>query len=143
MNLFDPVRIGTLETKNHFLRSATYEGAATEDGRPTDKILSLYQDLARGGVGIELVDVVGLARRFRVSDAQGIIALVDDALQSRAQHITAGAEGRAEQMDDRFFGRAGRKSGAQRADHKTRQDKRQAFHGISFPNMEQIREVNT
>ena len=41
MNLFDPVRIGTLEAKNHFLRSATYEGAATEDGRPTDKILSL------------------------------------------------------------------------------------------------------
>ena len=37
MNLFDPVRIGTLEAKNHFLRSATYEGAATEDGRPTDK----------------------------------------------------------------------------------------------------------
>ena len=42
MNLFDPVRIGTLEAKNHFLRSATYEGAATEDGRPTDKILSLF-----------------------------------------------------------------------------------------------------
>ena len=112
--------------------------------QPVDALRGRHHGiLARGGVGIELVDVVGLARRFRVSDAQGIIALVDDALQSRAQHITAGAEGRAEQMDDRFFGRAGRKSGAQRADHKTRQDKRQAFHGISFPNMEQIREVNT
>ena len=61
MNLFDPVRIGTLEAKNHFLRSATYEGAATEDGRPTDKILSLYQDLARGGVGTILTSYTYIA----------------------------------------------------------------------------------
>ncbi len=61
MNLFDPVRIGTLEAKNHFLRSATYEGAATEDGRPTDKILSLYQGLARGGVGTILTSYTYIA----------------------------------------------------------------------------------
>lgn len=51
MNLFDKTQIGNMQVKNHFLRSATYEGKATEDGRPTEAIESIYQELAQGDVG--------------------------------------------------------------------------------------------
>lgn len=51
MNLFDKTSIGSLIVKNHFLRSATYEGKATEDGFPTEAIKTIYKNLALGGVG--------------------------------------------------------------------------------------------
>lgn len=51
MNLFEKTHIGNIEVKNHFLRSATYEGKATKDGYPTAATKSIYQDLAKGGVG--------------------------------------------------------------------------------------------
>lgn len=49
--LFSPTRIGNLEVKNHFVRSATAEGKATEDGYPTEAILDTYQRLAEGQIG--------------------------------------------------------------------------------------------
>ncbi|MFR3729292.1 NADH:flavin oxidoreductase [Lacrimispora sp.] len=51
MNLFERTHIGNMEVKNHFIRSATYEGKATEDGYPTDVVKSIYRELAKGGVG--------------------------------------------------------------------------------------------
>ena len=51
MNLFEKTHIGHMEVKNHFVRSATYEGKATDDGRPTEAIKELYVKLANGDVG--------------------------------------------------------------------------------------------
>lgn len=51
MDLFDSTYIGNLKVKNHFIRSATFEGKANKDGSPTNEILSIYRDLAKGGVG--------------------------------------------------------------------------------------------
>ena len=50
MTLFKETKIGNLTVKNHFIRSATYEGKATEDGRPTDEIKHQYVELAKGDV---------------------------------------------------------------------------------------------
>ena len=47
-----PKKIGTIEIKNRFVRSATFEGMASEDGYVTDKHLELYKNLAKGGVGL-------------------------------------------------------------------------------------------
>lgn len=47
-----PKKIGSIEIKNRFVRSATFEGMATEDGYVTDKHLKLYKDLAVGGAGL-------------------------------------------------------------------------------------------
>ncbi len=47
-----PKKIGNLEIKNRFVRSATYEGMATEEGHVTDKLVELYKKLAEGGVGL-------------------------------------------------------------------------------------------
>ncbi len=46
-----PINIGTLQVKNRFVRSATFEGMA-HDGEITNKHLELYKNLAEGGVGL-------------------------------------------------------------------------------------------
>ena len=50
--LFQPQKIGKLEIKNRFVRSATAEKAADEEGRPTKASAKIYSDLAKGGVGL-------------------------------------------------------------------------------------------
>lgn len=50
--LFQPKRIGQLEVKNRFVRSATAEKAADGEGRPTKALARIYGDLAKGGVGL-------------------------------------------------------------------------------------------
>lgn len=51
IDLFDEVRIGTMTAGNHFIRSATFEGKATEEGYPTDAVKKIYEDLGRAKVG--------------------------------------------------------------------------------------------
>ncbi len=50
--LFSPAKIGGLEVPNRFVRSATFEGMARENGEVTDDILKLYRNLAKGGIGL-------------------------------------------------------------------------------------------
>jgi 2,4-dienoyl-CoA reductase-like NADH-dependent reductase (Old Yellow Enzyme family) len=50
--LFEPSSIGTLRIKNRFVRSATWEGMATEDGSCTSRLVELTGDLAKGEVGL-------------------------------------------------------------------------------------------
>ena len=47
-----PKKIGPIEIKNRFVRSATFEGMATEEGYVTDQLVELYKTLAKGGVGL-------------------------------------------------------------------------------------------
>jgi 2,4-dienoyl-CoA reductase-like NADH-dependent reductase (Old Yellow Enzyme family) len=51
MELFESAVLGGIPVRNHFVRSATYEGKATEEGAPTPDIERLYCALAEGGVG--------------------------------------------------------------------------------------------
>ena len=50
--MFEPSEINGLKLENRFVRSATWEGMATEDGAATSKLIDLMADLARGGVGL-------------------------------------------------------------------------------------------
>ena len=50
--LFDPVKVGSLELKNRLMRSATWDGAADSDGAVTDEAVALYRELGEGGVGL-------------------------------------------------------------------------------------------
>lgn len=49
--LFDGVSFGSLRAKNRFVRAATWEGLATDEGRMTPELLEVYRELAAGGVG--------------------------------------------------------------------------------------------
>jgi 2,4-dienoyl-CoA reductase-like NADH-dependent reductase (Old Yellow Enzyme family) len=50
--LFTPARIGNLELPNRLVRSATAEYLVDSEGRPRPQLKQLYQELARGGVGL-------------------------------------------------------------------------------------------
>ena len=50
--MFEPSEMNGLKLENRFVRSATWEGMATEDGAATQKLIDLMAELARGGVGL-------------------------------------------------------------------------------------------
>lgn len=50
--LFSPMKIGGLELPNRFVRSATFECMARQNGQVTDDVLKLYRNLAKGRVGL-------------------------------------------------------------------------------------------
>ena len=50
--MFSPFQINALTIKNRFVRSATWEGLATDEGAVTPAIVSIMSDLAQGGVGL-------------------------------------------------------------------------------------------
>lgn len=50
--LFDEIRINGMVLKNRSIRSATWTGMATQDGRCTGKLVKLTEKLAQGQVGL-------------------------------------------------------------------------------------------
>ena len=61
--VFRPGRIGNIELKNRLVRSATYENAATANGRVTEKMIEIYRNLAKGGVGLIITGIVGVYKK--------------------------------------------------------------------------------
>ena len=51
--LFEPTTIRGMELANRFVRSATWEGMADEEGRATPGLVGMYRDLAEGKVGLD------------------------------------------------------------------------------------------
>ncbi|MFC2086249.1 NADH:flavin oxidoreductase [Bacteroidota bacterium] len=51
-SLFDKTSINGMVLNNRFVRSATWEGMCEKDGRPTQKLINLYTDLAEGNIGL-------------------------------------------------------------------------------------------
>ena len=51
-SLFDKTKIKNMELKNRFVRSATWEGLANEDGHTNEEINKVYEDLAKGDIGL-------------------------------------------------------------------------------------------
>lgn len=51
-HLFEPIKVGGLELRNRFMRSATWDATADETGMVTDKSVELYQRLGEGGIGL-------------------------------------------------------------------------------------------
>ncbi len=50
--LFEPSKINGMQLSNRFVRSATWEGMADENGNVTPKLKGLMTTLAKGGVGL-------------------------------------------------------------------------------------------
>jgi len=50
--VFESSKIGTLCLANRFIRSATWEGMADDDGKCSSRLIELMSKLAQGGVGL-------------------------------------------------------------------------------------------
>lgn len=60
--LFEPLEIGTLKARNRFVRAATYEALATDDGHVTPELRAVYEELAEGGAGTIIVSYAYVTR---------------------------------------------------------------------------------
>lgn len=49
--MFEELAVGSMRAKNRFVRAATYDGLATDDGHLTPELLAVYEGLAQGGAG--------------------------------------------------------------------------------------------
>jgi 2,4-dienoyl-CoA reductase-like NADH-dependent reductase (Old Yellow Enzyme family) len=50
--LFEETTINGMTLSNRMIRSATWEGMCDQSGRPMEKLISCYRDLAMGGIGL-------------------------------------------------------------------------------------------
>ncbi len=83
--LFQKCALGNMVVENRFVRSATWEGMCDETGAPTEKLISLYEELACGDVGLI---ITGYA--FVRKDGQqlaGKMGMDDDALLPRLREM--------------------------------------------------------
>ena len=73
--LFDACTIGGIHAACRIVRSATFEGMADAEGRPTDKLCHMYEALAEGGTGII---ITGMIAASRLEPHQHHQILIDD-----------------------------------------------------------------
>jgi len=75
--LFEPATIKGLALRNRFVRSATYDGCAEKNGHVSRRQLELYEELARGGVGLIITGVAYVHPSGRISAFQNSLACDD------------------------------------------------------------------
>jgi 2,4-dienoyl-CoA reductase-like NADH-dependent reductase (Old Yellow Enzyme family) len=80
--LFDPITIDGVKIRNRFLRSATWDRTATDDGEVTDASVKIIDGLARGGVGLIVTGYAYVTehgraaiRQFGISDDRQVKGL--------------------------------------------------------------------
>jgi 2,4-dienoyl-CoA reductase-like NADH-dependent reductase (Old Yellow Enzyme family) len=80
--LFEVTTINGMKLLNRFVRSATWEGLAADDGSCTPALIDFYVQLAKGGVGLIITshtyvrpDGMGSPRQLGLSDDQFIPSL--------------------------------------------------------------------
>ena len=84
--LFEPTSIGTLDIPNRFVRSATAERLADEEGRPLPELTEMYAALARGGVGLVITGHAYVHPGGRCH--AGMSGIYDDSLIDAWREIT-------------------------------------------------------
>ena len=77
-HVFEPVKMNHLEMKNRLVRSATWEGIASPDGSVTKEAYEIYEELAKGGVGLVITGFTSVALHDYYFG--GMMRLCDDAL---------------------------------------------------------------
>lgn len=85
-NLFDKTKLSGIDMENRFVRAATWEAMADKKGYLTDELMKVYEDLAKGGVGLILT---GYA--FVIKDEQpnpGMMGIYDDSFIDDYKKIT-------------------------------------------------------
>lgn len=85
--LFSEGTIAGLSIKNRLIRSATYEGGMTDNGKITPAIIALYKNLAYGGVGLIITGHMAV-RREGQGDERQICAYSDEYINEISQIAT-------------------------------------------------------
>ncbi len=85
--LFESTRINGVEIKNRFVRSATYEALAAQDGSSGDKLVDYMVQVAKGGVGLVIASHAYVTREGQAGPRQ--LGIYSDAMIDGLKKITA------------------------------------------------------
>jgi len=86
VDLFKPYRIGGLEIRNRFIRSATTSAWSDENGVVRDEIIRYYEELAAGGVGLIIKGHLYVDPRGKAHN--GMAGIHDDRVVPRLKELT-------------------------------------------------------
>ena len=68
--LFETTTINTMSLSNRFVRSATWEGAAHDDGGCSPKLIEMMAELAKGEVGLIITSHAYIRREGQAGPGQ-------------------------------------------------------------------------
>lgn len=85
-NLFEKTKLGNMTIKNRFVRSATWENMATEDGHMTDDLYKVYKDLAKGEVGLIITGYANIVKEEQPNP--GMMGIYNDAFIDEYKKLT-------------------------------------------------------
>lgn len=84
--LFSEARIGNMTLKNRFVRSATWENMATEDGHMTAKLYDIYETLAKGEVGLIVTGYANIVEEEKPN--AGMMGIYNDSFIEEYKKLT-------------------------------------------------------
>ena len=84
--LFEECIIGGLNVRNRFIRSATHEGMADENGMMTQRLFNVYEELAKGGVGTIITGFAYIMKAGKA--ASGMMGIYEDSLIDQYRKLT-------------------------------------------------------
>lgn len=84
--LFSESQIGSMTLKNRFIRSATWENMATEEGHMTDKLYAIYEELAKGEVGLIVTGYANIVEEEKPN--AGMMGMYNDSFIDEFQKLT-------------------------------------------------------
>jgi 2,4-dienoyl-CoA reductase-like NADH-dependent reductase (Old Yellow Enzyme family) len=94
--LFTPVQLGRLTISNRFVRSATQDYMARDDGEVTDRQVALFRALAEGEVGLIITGHAYVHPLGKAGPSQ--IAIFDDRFVPGLTRIAEAVHGRASKV---------------------------------------------
>lgn len=84
--VFESTKLGKLDIKNRLVRSATMEFGCTKDGSITNKYYRLYEDLAKGGVGLIITGAMAVSMNSQVKS--DMIKAYNNDFSSKFKEVT-------------------------------------------------------
>ncbi|MDF2987451.1 MAG: oxidase [Eubacterium sp.] len=84
--LFEETKLGNMKLKNRFVRSATWENMATEEGLLTDPLIKIYEDLAKSDVGLIITGYANVLQEEKPNP--GMMGIYSDKFVNEYQKLT-------------------------------------------------------
>ena len=84
--LFEQTQLKNMTLKNRFVRSATWENMTTEDGHMTPELYDIYEELAKGEVGLIITGYANIVKEEQPNP--GMMGIYDDSFIPEYKKLT-------------------------------------------------------
>lgn len=84
--LFEETKLGNITIKNRFVRSSTWENMTTEDGHITNELYKIYEDLAKGEVGLIITGYANVVKEEQPNP--GMMGIYNDSFIDEYKKLT-------------------------------------------------------